>query len=47
MRRRKYILEKHPEIAELLVPKKPYTILLAFGVIIFALTVIYLVKVFQ
>lgn len=44
-RRRKMILERHPEVAKLLVHTKPYSIILAFIIITFSLTVTYFVKV--
>jgi hypothetical protein len=39
------ILKDHPEVAKLLVEDKPYTILIALGVIAFMLTNCYLSKV--
>jgi len=39
------MLAKYPQIADLLVPDKPYTIIIACIVIIFCMTVTYLVKV--
>ena len=40
--RRRMILKDHPEVAKLLVEDKPYTILIALGVIAFMLTNCYL-----
>ena len=44
-RRRKMILEKHPEVQKLLLPDKPYSILLVCLLVPLHLGVIYLVKV--
>lgn len=41
------MLEKHPEMAKLLVSDKPYSIILAFILVPLGLTIMYLVKVFQ
>ena len=35
--RRKMILTKYPQIAKLLVPDKPWTIIIAFGVILLSM----------
>ena len=43
--RRKMILKDHPEVSRLLVPDKPWTILVALGVISLALLVCYWAKV--
>lgn len=45
LRRRKMILQRHPEVAKLLEVDKPYSIILAFIVITLGLTVTYFVKV--
>lgn len=45
-RRRRMILQRHPEVAKLLNPDKPYSIILAIFTICFGMTVTYLVKVF-
>jgi hypothetical protein len=39
------MLEKYPQIAELLVPDKPYTLIIASLVITFCMTVTYFVRV--
>lgn len=43
--RRKMILQKYPQIAKLLVPDKPYTIWIAFGVMLAAMINCYWAKV--
>lgn len=43
--RRKLILEQHPEIAKLLVPSKPYSVILALILVPLNLFLAYLVKV--
>ena len=43
--RRKLILEKHPEVAKLLVPSKPYSLILALILVPLNLFLAYLVKV--
>ena len=44
-RRRKMILKRHPEVAKLLEPTRPYSIILAFFTIAFGMTVTYYAKV--
>jgi hypothetical protein len=43
--RRKIILTKYPQIAQLLIPDKPYTILIALGLILLSLANCYWAKV--
>lgn len=45
LRRRKMILQRHPEVAKLLEVDKPYSIILAFIMVTFGMTVTYFVKV--
>jgi hypothetical protein len=45
LRRRKFILEDHPEIAKLLLPTKPYSMMLCLTLLFVGLGVCYLVKV--
>lgn len=44
-RRRKLIIQKHPEVAQLLKPTKPYSIILTFFTVFIGLAVCYFVKV--
>lgn len=44
LRRRKFILEDHPEIAKLLLPTKPYSMMLCLTLLFVGLGVCYLVK---
>lgn len=44
-RRRRLILQRHPEVAKLLQPTKPYSIILAFILVPLGLATCYLVKV--